>query len=249
MDRCRALRHPANPVINTRLHYSRGLHMRRVFALGVGALLAGGALLAQEGGGGRGMGAAPAGPPPTCPPSGYGAQAYYAGFGQNGGDGQTFYEISSPCIGKDVRDVAEAIGMGRNRLLGVKNIIGVQFRVDGTMADGTGMAKLANAEFQMAYYIPAIRMMLKGTKANGQPLNDIRVFADQFAWNEAQEGRGATNAMNMLNDRAPLLKLTPFGAMWSVIEAEGHTVVSKAANGNTILTGTSPYDGIEVAIT
>src|SRR5215217_8812123 len=162
MDGCRALRHPANPVINTRLHYSRGLHMRRVFALGVGALVAGGALLAQEGGGGRGMGAGPAGPPPACPASGYGAQAYYAGFGQNGGDGQTFYEIASPCIGKDVRDVAEAIGMGRNRLLGVKNIIGVQFRVDGTIADATGMAKLANAEFQMAYYIPAMRMMLKG---------------------------------------------------------------------------------------
>ena len=101
--------------------------MRKVFALGVVALLAGGALLAQEGGGGRGMGAAPAGPPPTCPASGYGAQAYYAGFGQNGGDGQTAYEIASPCIGKDVREVAESIGMGRNKLMGVKNVIGVQF--------------------------------------------------------------------------------------------------------------------------
>ena len=123
--------------------------MRKVFALGVGALLAGGALLAQEGGG-RGMAAAPAGPPPACPPSGYGAQAYYAGFGQNGGDGQTFYEIASPCIGKDVREVAESVGMGRNKLMGVKSVIGVQFRVDGTMADGAGMAKLANSEFQMA---------------------------------------------------------------------------------------------------
>jgi len=223
--------------------------MRRAFALGVGALLAGGALLAQEGGGGRGMGAAPAGPPPACPPSGYGAQAYYSGFGQNGGDGQTFYEIASPCIGKDVREVAESVGMGRNKLLGVKNVIGVQFRVDGTMADGTGMAKLANSEFQMAYYIPAMRLMLKGAKANGQPLNEIRVFADQYAWNEAQEGRGATAAMNTLNERLPLLKLTPFGAMWSVIEAEAHTVVSKTADGKTVLTGTSPYDGIEVAVT
>src|SRR5262245_64924737 len=93
--RRRRLRHPANPVITSRLHYFRGLHMRKVFALGVGALLAGGALLAQEGRGGRGMGAAPAGPAPTCPASGYGAQAYYSGFGQNGGDGQTFYEIAS----------------------------------------------------------------------------------------------------------------------------------------------------------
>ena len=221
--------------------------MRKVIAVAAVALLAGGVLMAQEGGG-RGM-PAPTGPAPTCPASGYGAQAYYAGFGQNGGDGQTAYEIASPCIGKDVREVAESIGMGRNKLMGVKSVIGVQFRVNGTMADGAGMAKLANAEFQIAYYIPAMRAMLKGTKANGQPLNEIRVFADQYAWNEAQEGRGATAAANALNDRLPLIKLTPFGAMWSVIEAEAHTVVSKAPDGKTVLTGTSPYDGIEVAVT
>src|SRR5436853_4524127 len=227
----------------------RGHQMRRVIGLSVGALLTAGALLAQEGGGGRGM--APAGPPPPCPSNGYGAQAYYALFGQNGGDGLTAYEIASPCIGKDVREVAESIGMGRSKLLGVKNVIGIQFRADGTMADGadgTGMAKLANAEFHIAYYVPAMRMFLNGTKATGQPPKEIRVFANQYAWNEAQEGRGATAAMNTLNDRLPLIKLTPFGAMWSVIEAEGHTVVSKTADGKTVLTGTSPYDGIEVAV-
>jgi hypothetical protein len=205
-------------------------------------------VVAQEGGG-RGGGDQAAAPAPTCPASGYGAQAYYGMFGQNGGDGFTSYEIASPCIGKDVRDVATSIGMGRSGILGVKNVIGVQFRVDGTMADGTGMAKLAGTEFQMAYYLPAMRTVVKGTRANGQPLNDIRVFADQYAWNEAQEGRGATAAASTLNDRAPLLKLTPFGAMWSVIEAEGHTVVSKTADGKTVLTGTSPYDGIEVTVT
>src|SRR5436190_20674301 len=225
--------------------------MRKVFALAAATLVASGAVLAQQEAGGRGgrMGGAPAGPPPACAANGYGSQAYYAGFGQNGGDGQTWYEIVSPCIGKDVREVAESIGMGRNKLLGVKNLIGAQFRVDGTIADGTGMAKLANSEFQMAYYIPAMRMMLKGTKANGQPLNEIRVFADQYAWNEAQEGRGATAAMNTLTDRLPLIKLTPFGAVWSVIEAEGHTVVSKTADGKTVLTGTSPYDGMETSVT
>jgi hypothetical protein len=169
-------------------------------------------------------------------------------FAQND-DGFTAYEIASPCIGKDVREVAESIGMGRGKVMTVKSVIGVQFRVDGTMADGAGTAKLANTELQMAYYLPAMRALLKGTKASGQPLNEIRVFANQYAWNEAQEGRGATAAMNTLNDRLPLIKLTPFGAMWSVIEAEAHTVVSKAADGKTVLTGTSPYDGIEVAVT
>jgi hypothetical protein len=190
-------------------------------------------------------------PQQTCAPNGYGAQGYYAMFAQND-DGFTAYEIASPCIGKDVREVAESIGMGRSKLLGVKNVIGIQFRADGTMADGAGgpgTAKVANAEFHIAYNIPAMRMFLNGTKANGQPLKEIRVFADQYAWNEAQEGRGATAAMNTLNDRLPLIKLTPFGALWSVIEAEAHTVVTRTPDGKTVLTGTSPYDGIEVAVT
>ena len=193
-------------------------------------------------------GAQQTGPKPTCPPSGY-SPPYYAQFGQNGGDGQMPFEIASPCIGADVREVADSLGMLRMRLQSVKNVSAVQFRVDGTLAEGAGMAKLTGAEFQMAYYLPAMREILKGTKASGQSLSEIHVFADQYAWNETQEGRGATAAMNTLNDLAPLLKLTPFGAMWSVIEAEGHTVVSKTPDGKMVLTGTSPYDKIEVAMT
>lgn len=181
--------------------------------------------------------------PPTCPPGGY-SQPYYALFGQNGGDGQTAYEIASPCIGQEVRDAATAVGMGRNRLLGVKNVITVMFSADGTLAGD----KLTKGDFHISYYVPAMRMFLDGTGANGTPLKEIRVFADAYAWNETEEGRGATAAMNALNDRAPLLKLTPFGALWSVIEAEAHTKVT-TVNGRKVLTGTSPYDGIEVSTT
>lgn len=185
----------------------------------------------------------PSAPPPTCPASGY-SQPYYALFGQNGGDGQTAYEIASPCIGQAVRDAATAIGMGRNRLLGVKNVITTMFSAEGTLAGDT----LTKADFHISYAIPAMRMFLEGTRANGMPLKEIRVFADAYAWNEAEEGRGATSAMSLLNDRVPLLKLTPFGAMWSVIEAEAHATVS-TMNGRTVITGTSPYDGIEVSVT
>ena len=221
--------------------------MRKAVALSATILLAAAAVVAQ---GGRGGGAVP--PPPagqaTCPPSGYAAQASYGMFAQND-DGFTAYEIASPCIGKDVREVAESIGMARGKVTGIKSVIGVQFRADGTMADGTGMAKLANAEFHIAYYLPAMRMLLNGTKANGQPLKEIRVFADRYAWNETEQGRGATAATNTLNDRLPLTKLTPFGAVWSLIDAEGHTTVSRSADGKTVLTGTSPYDGIETSVT
>jgi hypothetical protein len=116
------------------------------------------------------------------------------------------------------------------------------------MADGGAMSTLKKADFHIAYYLPAMRMFLEGTRGDGKPLKEIRVFEDIYAWNETEEGRGATPAMSALNDRVPLIKLTPFGALWSVIEAEGHTKVT-TVNGRTVLTGTSPFDGIEVSTT
>jgi hypothetical protein len=205
-------------------------------------LIGGAAFFAQQG-----PPTGPPGPVPTCPPSGY-SPPYYAMFGQNGGDGTTAYEIASPCIGKEVREAAVAIGMGRNKLLGVKNVITIMFSATGTMDDAGGIVKLSKSDFHIAFYVPAMRIFLDGTRANGQPLKEIRVFADTHAWNETKEGMGATAAMNTVNERAPLVKLTPFGALWSVIEAEGHTTVT-TLNGKTVLTGTSPLDGIEVSTT
>ena len=192
--------------------------------------------------------AAPAPAPPTCPASGY-APPTYGVFGQNGGDGATAYEIASPCIGQKVRDAAEAIGMGRTKPLGVKNVIGIIFSAEGTLAGPGGtMDKVTKADFQIAYYLPAMRLALEGTHADGKPFKEIRVFNDIYSWNEEKEGIGATAAMNALPERSPLVKLTPFGALWSVIEAEGHTKVS-TVNGKDVLTGASPYDGIEVTTT
>jgi hypothetical protein len=134
------------------------------------------------------------------------------------------------------------------KLLGVKNVITIMFSATGTMHDAGEMYKLAKADFHISFYLPAMRMFLDGTRANGQPIKEIRVFADTYAWNETKEGMSATNAMNSINERAPLVKLTPFGALWSVIDAEAHTTVS-TASGKTILKGTSPLDGIEVSVT
>jgi hypothetical protein len=183
----------------------------------------------------------------VCPPSGY-APPMYGVFGQNGGGGQTSYEIASPCIPKEVRDAAEAVGMGRTKPLGVKNVITIMFSADGTLADPGGVDKLTKADFHISYVVPAMRMFLNGSRPDGKPLSEIRVFADKYAWNEAKEGMDATPAMATLPDREPLIKLTPFGALWSVIEAEGHARVTTVA-GKTVLTGTSPYDGVEVTIT
>src|SRR5262245_9790301 len=121
--------------------------MRTAIALAAAVLLTASAVIAQRGGGAT---PAAANQAPTCPASGYAAQSNYGMFAQND-DGFTAYEIASPCVGKDLRDVAESIGMGRGRVMGIENVIGVQFKVDGTMADGNGMARLTNAEFHIAY--------------------------------------------------------------------------------------------------
>ena len=185
---------------------------------------------------------------PSCTSSGY-APPMYGVFGQNGGGGQTSYEIASPCIPKEVRDAAEAIGMGRNKPLGVKNVITIMFSAQGTLAaPGSSMDKLTKADFHVSYVVPAMRLFLDGSHADGKPLKEIRVFADKYAWNEAKEGMGATAAMATLAERAPLIKLTPFGALWSVIDAEGHAKVN-TVDGKTVLSGVSPYDRMEVTTT
>ncbi len=183
----------------------------------------------------------------VCPSGGY-APPMYGVFGVNGGGGQVSYEIASPCIPKEVRDAAEAIGMGRTKPLGVKNVITIMFSAEGTLAGAAGMDKLSKGDFHINYVVPAMRMFLNGTHSDGKPLSEIRVFADAWAWNEAKEGVGAIPAMGSLAERAPLTRLTPFGALWSVIEAEGHARVETIA-GKIKLTGTSPYDGMEVTTT
>lgn len=186
--------------------------------------------------------------PQSCPPSGY-APPMYGTFGQNGGGGQTAYEVASVCVPQRVRDAAEAIGMGRSKPLGVKNVITIMFSAEGTLSGaGAGVDTLRKADFQISYVVPAMRMSLEGSRADGKPLKEIRVFADKYAWNEAREGMDATPAMTTLAERALLVKLTPFGALWSVIEAEGRAKVT-TVNGSTVLTGTSPYDGMEVTTT
>lgn len=187
--------------------------------------------------------AAAAAKEPDCPASGY-ARPWYGMAGDNDGVLRG-YEIASPCIGKDVRDAAVAIGMGRWKPLGVKTLTTLRFQATGKIADETGrMLPDAKVDMGINFTLPAARLAV--TTAKGA---DIRVFNDKQAWNETAPGVGGVMAAKALPLRAPLLKLTPYGALWSVIEAEGHAKISRDANGRTVVTGASPYDGYVVAVT
>ena len=177
----------------------------------------------------------------VCSPTGYAAPTYNM-FGQNGGSGQAPFEIASPCLPDEVVLAAEAVGMGRSRPIGVKNVVTIMFSAEGTLAG----KPVKNIDFQVSYALPAMRMEID--YAGPKPAKVIEVFSDDKAWNESTEGEGLTPMPKTLADRFPLTKLTPYGALWSPIEAEGHAKVGKVA-GKTVLTGASPYDGIAVTTT
>ena len=188
--------------------------------------------------------AAPAAPAaPVCPPSGYTAPVYGT-FGTNDGF-NTAYEIAGPCNPRILRDAAQAIGMGRNVPLGVKNVSTIRFSAEGTLAP-LASAKIA---VHISYVVPGIRMTIEGTGSKNLKVAETRVFADGKVWNEKQPGVDMSPALaETAAERAAIIKLTPFGALWSVIEAEGHAKVATVA-GKTVVSGASPYDGMRVTVT
>ena len=188
---------------------------------------------------------AAAAPAPACPASGY-TKPIYGTFGTNDGF-NTAYEIAGPCIPRALRDAAQAIGMGRNVPLGVKNVSTIRFSAEGPF----GALKSAKVGVHISYVVPGIRMEIDGADKAGKPVKETQVFADGKAWNEAVNGvdpKPAGVKGTPPDERLAWIKLTPFGAMWSVIEAEGHATVTTVA-GKQVVTGASPYDGVPVTVT
>ena len=187
--------------------------------------------------------------PEPCPASGYAAPRYGL-VGRNGGDGPAATEAASPCVPQAVQDAAEAVGMARahgGSPWGLKNVVTVMFAGSGTFAvDGAKPQTVSRVDVQIHYGLPAARVMITSA-AGAKP--DIRVFNDGLAWTEVSEGVGGAAApAAAAHEELVLTKLTPFGALWSEIEAEAHVKVMKV-KGQTVLVGASPYDGIEVTTT
>jgi hypothetical protein len=185
----------------------------------------------------------------TCPASGH-HPPMYGTVGRNGGDGPAAVEIASPCLKPEVLAAADATGMLRGHFnvpLSVKNVTTAEITFTGQFAtDGTRMVPVERMDLHISYVLPAVRLMVRRPGAEPQ----IRVFNKRAAWTEASQGGDATPVANpaMARELLIMTKLTPFGAMWSIIDAEGHATVARE-NGRVVLSGTSPYDGIPVSIT
>ena len=215
--------------------------MKKLTAIASAVILIGSAAHAQQG---APAPARPAAPAWSCGPNGY-AKPLYGLAGDNDGIGAP-YEDASPCTPQILKDAAEAVGMGRDFPMGIKNVPVILYSATGTLAPAPGKApvKVDKLDVQLNYYLPAARVAITTGGATA-----IRVTNDDYNWSEKSEGvfSGDLPATNH-NDLEPFLKLTPGGVMFSVIDAEGNAKVS-TVGGHTVVSGMSPYDHIPVTVT
>lgn len=217
--------------------------MRLVTVLGIG--LAGFAAVAVAQPGPDAGQPLQAGEPPQpprlpCPPNGY-AKPLFGGASDNDGVIRG-YEVASPCIKMEVILAADALGMARGNPVGVKNLSTVRFGATGMLADDNGRPQRhGDIAVAIHYGIPAIRVTTAANTAENA-VRTSRVVADGIAWNEAAPGVNPRRApAKAALAREPLRLLSPFGALYAIIEAEGHATVGKES-GRTVFTGISPYD-------
>jgi hypothetical protein len=184
--------------------------------------------------------------PFPCPASGVAPLHYGVTIGNSAN--LVPFEFASPCIPKEVLRAAEALGMARLKPVTVKGVSSMDFTAAGPVAaEGKGASTIqaAAARFSVAYYVPGLRMNIAGTR-EGKEVNEIRVVAGGRVWNEQQPGIGELPATGSAAEREALIYLTPFGAVWALVEAEGAAKV-RAARGRTVIE--APLDLGSIAVT
>jgi hypothetical protein len=187
-------------------------------------------------------------PEPNCAPDAPKQTQYFMNVSNSGM--LAFDEYASPCIPSAVVATAHEIGMARrapldtpSTPLDIKTVITAQYLATGTYTPPGGKAPLtlAKSRMQISWVVPGFRF---DYEANGA--RHIDVWSYKHAWNETTPGVGATPAMNTLDQRIPLIWLTPQGAIWTAIYAERKTRVS-TVEGKTVFT--APFDQLGVVST
>jgi hypothetical protein len=192
---------------------------------------------------------APAKPPePSCPLNASYQPKYFIDI--SGGGEMYTYEYASPCIPSAVLETAHEIAMARrvpvdNKFvpLDIKTVITAQYQATGTYTPpgATTPLTLTKSRMQISWVAPGFRF---DYEANGA--RHIDVWSHNYAWNETTPGVGATPAMNTLDERIPLIWLTPQGAIWTAIYAERKTKVS-TVGGKTVFT--APFEQLGIVST
>jgi hypothetical protein len=185
---------------------------------------------------------------PDCALNAPSATQYYLNMNNSGM--LLVHEYASPCIPSAVVEAAHEIGMARRvplesktTPLEIKNVITAQYQATGTYTPpgARGPLTLTKSRMQISYVVPGYRF---DYEANGA--RHIDVWSYKHAWNETTPGVGATPAMNTLDQRIPLIWLTPQGAIWTAIYAERKTKVS-TVGGKTVFT--APFEQLRIVST
>lgn len=185
---------------------------------------------------------------PNCAPDAAKQTKYFLNMNNSGM--MAVDEYASPCIPSAVVETAHEIGMARrvpldakSTPLDIKTVITAQYQATGTYTPPGAKAPLilSKSRMQISWVVPGYRF---DYEANGA--RHIDVWSYKHAWNETAPGVGATPAMNTLDQRIPLIWLTPQGAIWTAIYAERKTKVA-TIEGKTVFT--APFDQLGIAST
>jgi hypothetical protein len=188
-------------------------------------------------------------PKPSAPSCVPGAPTKYFMNMSNTG-AMRMQEYVSPCIPPEVVESAHAIGMARRTLfdvptipMDIKTVITAQYQATGTYTPPGAKAPLTLTKSRMgiSWVVPGFRF---DYEADG--VRHIDVWSYKYAWNETTPGVGATPAMRTLDQRIPLIWLTPQGAIWTAIYADWKTKVS-TVDGKTVFT--APFDQLGIVST
>jgi hypothetical protein len=184
----------------------------------------------------------------NCAPNAPNPTRYFENMSNSGM--MAFDEYASPCIPSEVLNTAHEIGMARrvpldtaSTPLDIKTVITAQYQATGTYEPPGAKAPLtlAKSRMQISWVVPGFRF---DYQTNGA--RHIDVWSYKHAWNESTPGVGATPAMDTLDQRIPLIWLTPQGAIWTAIYAERKTKVS-TVDGKTVFT--APFDQLGIVST
>ena len=151
-----------------------------------------------------------------------------------------------PAAKKTLTDAANALGMvrGVERSLSIVNMF--EYTASGTMADpnGGGQNKVSRITAGYDYVIPAARVDIEKTAADGQARRNIEVAAGQLAWDESMPGVYLRPAATSAAERLRQIWLLPHGVI--LAGAKASDKVKVADRGGRKELSVALADGTEV---
>jgi hypothetical protein len=160
--------------------------------------------------------------------------------------GQAANPAVDPATRKALTDAANALGMvrGLTRSLEVVNMF--EYTASGTMAaaNGGGDSKVSRITAGYDYVIPAARVDVETTAADGRASREIKVAAGLLAWDESTPGIYLRPARTPAAERLQSIWLLPHGVILAGARAPDKVKLTERGNAKELRVALP--DGTEV---